>query len=132
MELINWWAVLVATVLAFVLGGVWYGPLFGKAWMDALGVTEEEIEPSPRPFIISFFTALLTAIVLAWLIVVTGMTGLAGGALLGLITGIGFIATAMASDSAFCGWSLKLFLIQSGYRVLYSIIMGAVLGAWPA
>ena len=132
MELINWWAVLVATVLAFVLGGVWYGPLFGKAWMDALGVTEEEIEPSPRPFIISFFTALLTAIVLAWLIVVTGMTGLAGGALLGLITGIGFIATAMASDSAFCGWSLKLFLIQSGYRVLYSIIMGAVLGAWPS
>ena len=132
MELINWWAVLVATVLAFVLGGVWYGPLFGKAWMDALGITEEEIEPSPRPFIISFFTALLTAIVLAWLIVVTGMTGLAGGALLGLITGIGFIATAMASDSAFCGWSMKLFLIQSGYRVLYSIIMGAVLGAWPA
>ena len=112
MELINWWAVLVATVLAFVLGGIWYGPVFGKAWLDALGKTEDEIEPSPRPFIISLFTARLTAIVLAWLIHATGMTGLGGGAMLGLIAGVGFIATAMASDSAFCGWSLKLFLIQ--------------------
>ena len=132
MELINWWAVLVATVMAFVLGGIWYGPVFGKAWLDALGKTEEDIEPSARPFVLSFFTALLTAVVLAWLINVTGRSGTVNGAGLGLITGIGFIATAMASDSAFCGWSLKLFLIQSGYRVLYSVLMGAVLGAWPA
>ncbi|MBA2459694.1 MAG: DUF1761 family protein, partial [Gemmatimonadales bacterium] len=26
-------AVLVATLLGFVLGGLWYGPLFGRAWM---------------------------------------------------------------------------------------------------
>lgn len=129
--MINWWAVLVAAVLAFVIGGVWYGPLFGKAWMAELGKTEDDIEPSPAPFIISFFTSLLTAIVLAWLLLATGTSGLIGGATLGLITGIGFIATAMASDSAFCGWSFKLFMIQSGYRVLYSVVMGALLGAWP-
>ena len=131
MATMNIWAVLVATALAFVLGGIWYGPIFGKAWMRELGLTEEDIEPSARPFVISFFTALLTAIVLAWLLMATGMSGAFEGAMLGLITGIGFIATAMASDSAFCGWSLKLFLIQSGYRVLYSILMGAILGAWP-
>lgn len=130
MELINWWAVLVATALAFVLGGIWYGPVFGQAWLAALGKTEDEIEPSPRPFIISFFTALLTAIVLAWLVVELGVVGPIDGAILGLVTGIGFIATAMASDSAFCGWSLKLFLIQAGYRVTYAVIMGAVLGGW--
>lgn len=129
-ELINWWAVLVATVLAFVLGGIWYGPVFGQAWLAALGKTEEDIEPSPRPFIISFFTALITAVVLAWLIIALGVVGWVNGAMLGLVTGVGFIATAMASDSAFCGWSLRLFLIQSGYRVVYSILMGAVLGGW--
>ena len=132
LGLVNWWAILVATVMAFVLGGIWYGPVFGQAWLDALGKTEDDIEPSASPFVISFFTALLTAVVLAWLIIATGMTGLMNGLLLGLLTGIGFIATAMASDSAFCGWSLKLFLIQSGYRVLYSILMGGILGAWPA
>jgi hypothetical protein len=28
---INWLAVLVAAVVTFVLGGLWYGPLFGVA-----------------------------------------------------------------------------------------------------
>ena len=128
---INWWAVLVATVAAFALGGLWYGPIFGKAWMDAIGKTEEDIEPSPAPFIISAITALLTCIVVAALMQMTGTTGLASGALFGLITGIGFIATAMASDSAFCGWGVNLWLIQAGYRVSYSVIMGAIIGVWP-
>ena len=26
-------ATLLATVLSFVLGGLWYGPLFQKAWI---------------------------------------------------------------------------------------------------
>ncbi len=130
LGMLNWWAILVATVLAFVLGGIWYGPVFGKAWMHALGKTEDDIEPSASPFVVNFFTALLTAIVLAWLVQALAITTFAAGAVLGLVTGIAFIATAMASDSAFCGWSMKLFLIQSGYRVLYSIIMGALLGGW--
>lgn len=130
VETFNWWAILVSTVLAFVLGGLWYGPLFGQAWMKALGITEADIQPTPAPFIISFFTALLTAIVLAWLIAALQITTWLGGATIGLVTGIGFIATAMASDTAFCGWGMKLFIIQAGYRVLYSILMGAILGGW--
>lgn len=98
--------------------------------MHALGKTEADIEPTPTPFIISFFTALLTCIVLAALIQALGIETLTGGLILGAITGVGLIATAMASDSAFCGWSLKLFLIQSGYRILYSIVMGGILAYW--
>ncbi len=127
---LNWWAILAATAVAFVIGGLWYGPLFGKAWMQALGKTEADIEPTPTPFIISFFTALITCIVLAALIQTLGIQSLSGGLLLGALMGLGFIATAMASDSAFCGWSAKLFLIQSGYRVLYSVVMGGILAYW--
>lgn len=127
---LNWIAVAGATVLAFVLGGLWYGPLFGQAWLRALGKTQEDIKPSATPFVVSFFTAGLTAIVLAALIKALAIAGPMDGAMIGAITGIGFIATAMASDSAFCGWSLRLFLIQSGYRVTYSILMGIVLALW--
>ena len=128
---LNWLAIFVATAVAFALGGLWYGPLFGKAWMRAIGKTESDVKPSAAPFIISFFTALLTSIVLAALIKSLGIDTLGGGLLLGAITGVGFIATAMASDSAFCGWGMPLYLIQSGYRVLYSIIIGGILAAWP-
>ena len=127
---LNWWAILAATALGFALGGLWYGPLFGSAWLAAMGKQAEELEPSPTPFVVSFFTALLTAMVLAALIGALGVTDWFGGLLLGLITGLGFIATAMASDTAFCGWGIKLFVIQAGYRVAYSVLMGAVLGAW--
>lgn len=129
---LNWWAILVATAAAFVLGYVWYGPVFGKAWVAALGKTEDEIQPSPTPFVVSFVAALATCVVVAALMSGLGMTGAADGAVLGLLTGIGFIAASTASDTAFCGWSWKLWAIQAGYRIVYSAIMGAIIGGWPA
>jgi len=128
---LNWWAILVAAALAFALGALWYGPLFGKAWLAALGKTEDDIEPSAQPFIVSAVAALLTCIVVAALMRGLGLTGLAAGAVFGLLTGIGFIATSMASDTAFGGWGWKLWAIQAGYRVAYSILMGAIIGVWP-
>lgn len=127
---LNWWAILAATVMAFAIGGLWYGPLFLKAWMKALGKTEDELPPAAAPFIISFFAALITSIVLAALIKTLGITMLTGGLTIGLLMGVGFIAASMASDSAFCRSGVPLFLIQSGYRVTYSIAMGGVLAVW--
>jgi hypothetical protein len=127
---LNWLAILVATVASFVLGGFWYGRLFGKAWLAAISKTEEDLKPIPAPFIISFFTALITAIVLAMFIQALDIASLSAGIKVGLLIGIGFIATAMASDSAFCGWGLKLWSIQAGYRVVYSVIMGMILAGW--
>ena len=127
---LNWWAIVVATAAAFALGGLWYGPLFGKAWLAALGKTEDEIEPTPQPFIISAVTAFLTCVVVAALMSGLQMTGLLAGLAFGLLTGIGFIATAMASDAAFCGWGWKLWAIQAGYRVAYSVLMGGIIGIW--
>ncbi|MCY3773741.1 MAG: DUF1761 domain-containing protein [Gemmatimonadetes bacterium] len=123
-------AVIVATAVGFIIGGIWYGPLFGDAWMSAIGKTADQIQPSPAPFVISFFTALITAIVLAMLINALNISTLGGGVVIGLLVGVGFIATAMASDAAFGDTGLKLWLIQSGYRVLYSVVMGAILAVW--
>lgn len=127
---LNWLAILAATIAGFVIGGLWYGPLFGNAWVAALGKKPEDIQPSPLPFVISFLTALITAIVLGLLIQALGITTAFGGLNLGLAIGAGIIATAMASDSAFCGWGWRLFVIQAGYRVTYSIVMGVILAVW--
>ena len=97
-----------------------------------MGKTPEEIEPSPMPFVVSFFAAGITATILAALVATLGIMGYAAGALLGLIVGLGFVATSMSSDYAFCGRRMSLFLIQSGYRVTYVVIMGVVLAGWPA
>ena len=127
---LNWLAIIVATVMSFALGFLWYGPVFGKAWLDALGKTVDELNPSPTPFIISAVTTLITcvaaALLIHWLNIGTWM----GGAGIGLLIGIGFIAASTASDAAFCGWSWKLVAIQGSYRVVYSVLMGVVLALW--
>lgn len=34
---VNWWAVVLAALAAFGLGGLWYGPLFGRAKLAGVG-----------------------------------------------------------------------------------------------
>lgn len=34
---INWLGVVAGTIGYQVLGALWFGPVFGKLWMDALG-----------------------------------------------------------------------------------------------
>ncbi len=127
---LNWWAILVATVAAFALGGLWYGPLFGKPWMAAIGKTAEELPTPPMPFVISFFAALLTCVVMAALMQALGVGSLGGGLLMGLAVGVGFIAASTASDAAHGGTGMRLWTITAGYRIVLSLIMGAILGAW--
>ncbi|MEE2783223.1 MAG: DUF1761 domain-containing protein [Pseudomonadota bacterium] len=130
MELINWWAVLIATALALALGELWYGPLFGRRQLLMRGKAEEESESSLHRYIVRFFTTLITATVLAWMAVELAIQGWLDGAILGLVMGIGLIATSNASDATFLSTSRNLLLIQSGYRVVSTALMGALLGGW--
>lgn len=126
-------AVLVATVAGMILGAFWYSPIvFGKAWMDSIGKTEEDLGSATGPMIGSVIACLLTAISLAVVISLTGVTGALGGAIIGGLIGVGIVFPALLSDSLFCGWGSKLLMIQSGYRVIYAIVMGAIISGWPA
>jgi len=40
---VNLLAVVLAALMGFVVGGIWYGPVMGKQWMGAVGLTEEDI-----------------------------------------------------------------------------------------
>ncbi|MCY3885705.1 MAG: DUF1761 domain-containing protein [Gammaproteobacteria bacterium] len=127
---LNWLAIFLATLASFVLGYLWYGPVFGNAWLAAQGKTADDIKPSATPFIITFFTTLATCIAMAVILQMLSVTNLAGGALLGLVVGLAFITCSNISDGAYCGWSWKLVAIQSGYRTVYCVLMGMILAVW--
>ena len=40
----NWLALIVASVVAFIIWALWYGPLFGKKWAWYMGMTEEDLK----------------------------------------------------------------------------------------
>src|ERR1700687_3988116 len=70
----NYWAVLMAAVAAWMLGALWYS-LLAKPWMAAAGVANASMQQnmgSPRAFL-PFVIAFLAALVMAW--VLAGIMG---------------------------------------------------------
>lgn len=127
----NWLAIIVATVTAFVLGGAWYAEgLFGSAWMQDVGLTEEDTNSANtlKTFGGTFALQLIAAMTLATLIGAdsTWLSGLHTG----LVIGIGFLATAYGVTYLFEQRSLRLYMINGGYNVLLLAIMGTIIGAW--
>ncbi len=129
---INWLAVLVSAVSAFVLGGIWYGPVFGKAWQRMEGVTDEDIQGGNTPLIFggAFVLNLVMASSLALLLQLHPAPGLGSGLAAGGLLGLAFIATSYGISYLFSRKPLTLWLIDAGYMVVFMALMGAILGAW--
>lgn len=128
---LNGWAIVAAVAAAYALGALWYAPpVLGRAWLTALGKRPEELGNPVRALTIQLLLTLVTATVLALLVVRFGAITWAEGAAIGLVAGVGLVATSLASDYLFCGWGLKLFSIQVAYKLVSLTLMGAILGAW--
>ncbi len=66
----NLLAIIVAAAAGFLVGGIWYGPLFGKAWQHEIGLSDAEIKSSnmAKIFGITFLFSLLSAVFLGHLL----------------------------------------------------------------
>lgn len=125
----NLLAVFVAALLGFAIGGVWYGPLFGKAWMSASGMTEER-QRAVNPFKVYGLTLLLNLIAAFSLAMFIGMGDWRFGMFAGFMSGATFVAVGLAITYLFEARPLRLWLINAGYQVLLFTAMGTLLGAW--
>ena len=127
---INWLSVIVAAVSSFLVGGIWYGPLFGKVWMKAFHFTEDDLKKRsiPKTFGLALLLAFVAALTLEMFIGVKAT--LMFGLMAGLLAGLGWVATLLGILYLFEMQSLKAYLVNAGYCVIALTIMGAVLGAW--
>ena len=128
---INYWAVLVAALASFLVGGLWYSPLlFHRPWMQAAALTEEQLRTGNPGLIfgVSFVLQLIAAFVLAMFL--GAAADLAFGLTAGLMVGVAWVATAFGVVYLFERRPLRLFWINAGYQVVVYDVMGAILGAW--
>jgi hypothetical protein len=123
--------VVLCAVSAMAIGFVWYGPVFGKAWMAEWGMTEESAKEANMAMIFGGFVALnlFAAYILGHVLATYGHPVLATSAMIGFGVGLGFVATAIGGNYLFARRSMKLFLIDAGYWTLTYTAMGAVFGA---
>ncbi len=129
----NFVALLVAAIAAFLVGWLWYSNiLFGKPWMKELGKKESNMDKDKMMPMMGgmFVSTLLMAYVLSMFMEKTGAASLMEGVMVAFWAWLGFVATTMFANNMFGGRSTKLFLIDAGHFLAALVVMGAILGAW--
>jgi hypothetical protein len=128
---INYFAVIVAAIVAMAIGALWYSPaLFANAWMKENGFSRERMKG--RNPLITMFSALILTIIMAFnlALFLLGPSDVVWGMTAGALASIGWISLSLGITYLFEGKSIKLWLINSGYSVVTFIVMGAIIGGW--
>jgi hypothetical protein len=132
---INYVAVLVSSIVFFLIGSFWFSGLFGSTWCEALeehGIKIKKPTPNEimQKMLLTFVANVIASIAMACLIIATGSSTAYSGFMLGTTAALGFAATAIAGVFIWESKSLKLFLIDAGYPVIGIIVSAIILSAW--
>ena len=130
---VNWLAVVLGAAAFFVVGAVWYGLLFGKAWQRELGISAADVAATKarggghmaKIMGLCFVAELMIAWLLAHLIARTSpephvIMMFAGG------FGTFLMTPTLAINYLYQNRSLKLFAIDAGHCIVGMLAMGGV------
>lgn len=132
---INYLSIVLATAAQFVVGAIWYMPLFGKLWgqihgFDKLSKKEQkEMQAKMAPYyIVQILVTFLTAFILAKLLVMLPNTSPYS---VGLMCWVGFLLPANISSVIFGGtetkWMAKKAAVMAGGSLACTIVAVAIL-----
>lgn len=128
---VNYLAILVAGLVPMIVGALWYGPLFGKRWLDLMETTEEEIARDFNPFTtygVSFLLALATAFGLA--VLLDGFSGVHHGVHAALVALIAFVLPVGYQTVAFEKRKTGLFGLNLGFNLVAILGQAILLSVW--
>lgn len=128
---VHWVTIAGGTAAYFALGAIWYGVL-AAPWMRALGTTRDEIKAQEAGWVYGVqLVATFAMVVLATWILHDwgGVDDFGSGVLGGLALGV---VAVLAGSGDFLyesrRRSMPLFLINSGYRLVGLVVVGAIVG----
>ena len=124
---VNWVAVIVATVLLQVLGYIWFGPLFGKAWLAAMGHAEQAQADQNMLMAIGVLNTLVCVLGLSWLLNRLGAASLNAALTTSVAAWFFFSLTTQALEYLYMGMTLQLLVLNAGYLLVAFALAGATL-----
>ncbi len=132
--LINYWAVLVAAIVAFAFGWVWHGPLFGKQWMKLMGYTAESMKSMKMKMntsmALGFITTLVTAYVLAIIVQIANAVTVSEGMRVAFWVWLGFYATTQMGAVLWENRSWSHYKFNTTHSLISLLLMGGILASW--
>ena len=134
---INWLAVIVATLIYFALGAVWFAPAtpLGRAWVAASGYESPTtgMASSNAFYVVPVAGALVAVLATALLAAATGTDTATEGVVLGLVVGVGYAAAILLTTAAFefakpSRWTWGV--IDASYHVVGLLIAAIIIALW--
>ncbi len=116
---VNWLAIVVAAVVSFALGWLWYSPkLFGTRWMEGVGVSFNEAEGYSIPAMIAQAIGIF---LFAW----AGGVAMTGNGLLIFVLFVLALAFLMAAGGKFSQKRNDAIAIEVGYVISIAVVVVA-------
>jgi hypothetical protein len=127
-------ALIVAAVVAQILGMLWYGPVFGKQWLGFMGWSkadaDKRMKEGKKNMIIAFVGSLVTAYVFSMILGQLGTVGFSAGAVVGFWVWLGFLATTQMGSVLWEGKPKGLYYLNTLFSLVNLALMGGILAAW--
>lgn len=135
---VNWLAVLVAAAASFMVGGIWYGALFAKKWVELNGHDEAAqkamAERQGKTFLGFIVGDLVCATVFALLIAnldrIGAQAGAGDAALLAFLIWLGVLVPIGHAKHTANGRPLNAWLLDAPHELLSILAIAVVIGAW--
>ena len=130
----NYWAVVVAAVVAFVVGAVWYSPLlFGQSYLEVRGMSPgalADMRPAAGELLGELAKNLVVAFVLAHFVERLGVGDWKAALQLGLWVWVGFQAMLLMGAVLHERMPWTLYAIHAGDALVKTLLMTVILGVW--
>ena len=134
--MVNYLAILVVTLIAYVFGMVWYSPsLFGNQWMKLSGINKAQAKKSKKKgmlgkSLVSLVASFVTAWILSVLVTLFEATTFLNGLVVGLCVWLGFIATTTLSSVLWEGKPFNLWVLNNSHSLISIALMAGILAVW--
>jgi hypothetical protein len=128
----NWWAILVATIVAFLFAAGWFTALMAP-WLKGVGRTADWFKTTGVPAWVSpagaFVLTFVIAIAISTVMQLTGPHTARRGVRTAFLLWVGFICTTLGTEYLY---ELRpmLFVINAGYYLIAMTSMGIIIGIW--
>ena len=136
---INYVAVFVAALAAFIIGFLMHGPVAGKLWMRLAKIHptgNEKMSDMYGKLFWNFVVNLATAYALAAVYLFaststyTGGPSIGTGLMCGFLVWLGFLVTSSSIEVIWMGRSSKLWLFECASSLIVMLAMGAIIASW--
>jgi len=132
---VNYLAVLVAAIVVFVLGWLWYSPfLFYKPWMRARGLDPAAAMANAKMpagnLVIELVRCLVLAYIVARFVALLGINSWMGAVHFGVMLWIGFPVVLLAGSVLWEKTPVKVAAIHAGDWLVKLLVIPIIVSLW--